>query len=90
MRKALELSVLNKKRNTYRIKAYKDAKVNLIILDDPFTITLFNIAYVPGYLTNIIAIKRLSRGDIYWLNFTPNILTYKEEIFANLKVIRQY
>ena len=65
MRKVLELSVLNRKRDTYRIKAYRDVKVNLITLDDLSIITLFNIVYVPGYLTNIIAIGRFSREGIY-------------------------
>ena len=89
MWEVLESSVLNKKRDIYRIKAYKDVKVNLTILDGLFIITLFNIAYVPSYLTNIIAMERFSRGGIYWLNFTPNILIYGEEVFANLKVVRQ-
>ena len=65
MREVSELSVLNKKRNIYRIKVYEDAKVNLTILDGLSTITLLNIAYVPGYLINIIVIKRLSRGGIH-------------------------
>ena len=65
MRKASELFVLNRKRDTFRIKAYKDAKVNLIILNDPSIITLLNIVYVPSYLTNIIVIERLSRENIY-------------------------
>ena len=65
MREVLESSVLNKKRDIYRIKVYKDVKINLTILDDPSTITLFNIVYVPDYLTNIITIRRLSRGSIY-------------------------
>ena len=56
VRKVPESSVFNKKRDTYRIKAYRDVKINLTILDSPFTITLLNIAYVPNYLTNIIAI----------------------------------
>ena len=90
MREALELSVLNKKRDIYRIKVYKNVKVNLTTLDGPFIITLLNIAYVPGYLTNIIIIKRFSRESIYWLNSTPNILTYEGEVFANLKIIKQY
>ena len=65
MREAPESSVLNKKRDIYRIKAYKDVRVNLTTLDDPFIITLLNIAYVPNYLINIVAIRRLSREDIY-------------------------
>ena len=90
MREALKSSVLNKKRNTYRIKTYKDVKVNLITLDDPSIITLLNIAYVPNYLINIVTIKRFSRKNIYWLNITPNILIYGKEVFANLEVVRQY
>ena len=88
MREILESSVLNKKRNIYRIKAYKDVKINLIILDGLSIITLFNIVYVPGYLINIIAIERLSRGGIYWLNSTPNIFIYGGEVFVNLEIIR--
>ena len=65
MREILELSVFNKKRDIYRIKAYKDVKVNLIILDGLFIITLLNIAYVSNYLTNIVVIGRLSRKSIY-------------------------
>ena len=65
MRETLKSSVLNKKRNTYRIKAYKDVKVNLITLNGPSIITLFNVAYVLSYLTNIVIIGRLSRKDIY-------------------------
>ena len=65
VRETPESSVFNKKRNTYRIKAYKDVKVNLTISDGLSTITLLNIAYVSSYLINIIAIKRLSRGGIY-------------------------
>ena len=87
MRKILKLSVLNKERDIYRIKAYKDVKVNLIILNGPFIITLFNIVYVPGYLTNIVVMERLSRGGIYWLSFIFNIFIYKEEVFANLEVV---
>ena len=88
VRKVLELFVFNKKRNIYRIKVYKDVKVNLTILDDLFIITLFNIAYVPGYLINIIIIRRLSRGSIYQSNFIPNILIYAGEVFANLKIVK--
>ena len=65
MREILKSSVFNKKRNIYRIKAYKDVRVNLTILDDFSTIKLFNIVYVPGYLTNIVIIGRLNRGNIY-------------------------
>ena len=65
MREALESFVLNKKRDIYRIKVYKDVKINLIILNDPSIITLLNIAYVPNYLTNIITIGRFSRKNIY-------------------------
>ena len=65
MREVSKSSVLNKKRDTYRIKVYKDVKINLTILDGPFIITLFNIAYVPGYLTNIVVIRRLSRRGIH-------------------------
>ena len=65
VREILELFVFNKERNIYRIEAYKDVKINLIILDGLFTITLFNITYVSDYLINIVAIKRLSRGNIY-------------------------
>ena len=88
MREVLELSVLNKERDIYRIKAYKNVKINLITLNDPSTITLFNIAYVPDYLTNIIVIERLSRGDVYWSSSISNILIYGEEVFANLEVIK--
>ena len=88
MRKAPESSVLNKKRDTYRIKAYKDVKVNLTTPDGPSTITLLNIAYVPSYLTSIVTTKRFSRGGIYWLSSIPNILTYGEEVFANLETVR--
>ena len=88
MREVLELSVFNKGRNIYRIKVYRDVKVNLIILNGPSIITLFNVAYVPSYLTNIVVIRRLSRGGIYWLNSTSNILIYGGEVFVNLEVIR--
>ena len=90
VREILESSVLNKKRDIYQIKAYKNVKVNLTTPDGPSIITLFNIAYVPNYLTNIIAIRRLSRGDIYWSNSTPNIFTYEKKVFVNLKIIKQY
>ena len=88
MQEILKSSVLNKKRDTYRIKIYKDVKVNLITLDNPFIITLLNIAYVPGYFINIVIIGRFSRGGIYWLSFIFNIFTYEGEIFANLEIIR--
>ena len=65
MREVSESSVFNKKRDIYRIKVYKDVKVNLTILNDLSIITLFNIAYVPGYFINIVVIRRLSRGGIY-------------------------
>ena len=65
MREIPELSVFNKKRNTYRIKVYKDVKVNLTTLDGLSTITLFNIVYVSNYFTNIVVIGRLSRRGIY-------------------------
>ena len=65
VRKAPESFVFNRRRNIYRIKVYKDVKVNLITLDGPFIITLFNNVYVSDYLINIIVIKRLSRGSIY-------------------------
>ena len=65
MRKILKSSVFNKRRDIYRIKAYKDVKVNLTTLDGLSIITLLNIAYVPGYLTNIVVIRRLSRGGVY-------------------------
>ena len=90
MRKIPESSVLNKKRDIYRIKVYKDVKVNLTILNNFFIITLLNIVYVSNYLTNIIVIRRLNRGGIYWLNSISNIFIYGEEIFANLKIIKQY
>ena len=90
MREVLELSVLNKKRDIYRIKVYKDVKVNLIILDGLFIITLFNVAYVSNYLTNIVVIERFSREGIYWLSSTLNILIYGGEIFVNLEVVKYY
>ena len=65
VRKIPESSVFNKRRDIYRIKIYKDVKVNLIILDGPFIITLLNVAYVSDYLINIVAIRRFSRGGIY-------------------------
>ena len=65
VREVLELSVLNKERDTYRIKAYRNVKINLTILDSPSIITLLNVAYVPGYFINIIVIGRFSRGGVY-------------------------
>ena len=88
MRETLEIAIFNKRRDIYRIKAYKNLKVNLTTLDGLSIITLFNVAYVPGYLINIVVIKRLSRGNIYWSNFILNILIYEGEIFVNLKIIR--
>ena len=88
VREVSKSSVFNKKRDIYRIKTYKDVKVNLIILDDFSIITLLNVAYVPGYLINIVVIKRLSRGGIHWLNSIPYIFTYKEEVFANLEAVK--
>ena len=73
MREILKSSVFNEKRDIYRIKAYKDVKVNLTILDGFFIITLLNIAYVPNYLINIIIMRRFSRGGIYWLSSISNI-----------------
>ena len=87
VREVSELSVFNKRRNIYRIKAYKNVKVNLIILDGLFIITLLNIVYVPGYIINIIAIKRFSRGGIYWSSFISNIFIYGGEVFVNLEII---
>ena len=87
MREILILSVFNRKRDIYRIKAYEDVKINLTILDGPFTITLFNIVYVFNYLINIVIMGRFSREGVYWLSSTPNIFTYEGEIFVNLEVV---
>ena len=84
VRKTLESSVFNKRRDIYRIKAYKDAKINLIILDGLSTITLLNVAYVSSYLINIIIIKRLSRGGIYQLNSTFNIYLFIYSYFTSI------
>ena len=65
MREAPESVIFNKKRDIYRIKAYEDVKVNFIISDRLLTIILLNIVYIFGYLINIVAIRRLSRGEIY-------------------------
>ena len=88
MREILKLSVFNKERDIYRIKAYKDVKINLTTLDGPFIITLFNVAYVPDYLTNIVVIRRFSRGDIYWSSSISNIFIYGGEVFANLEIVK--
>ena len=90
VREVLELSVLNKGRDIYRIKVYKNVKVNLTILNSLFIITLLNVAYVPDYLTNIIIIGRFSRKGIYQLNSIPNIFTYGGEVFVNLEIIKQH
>ena len=90
VREAPESSVLNGGRDTYRIEAYGDAKVNLTTPDGPSTITLLNVAYVPGYLTNIVAMGRLSRGGVHWSSSTPDILTYGGEVFANLEAVGQH
>ena len=87
MRKALESSVLNRERDIYRIKAYEDVKINLIILNGFFIITLFNVAYVSDYLTNIVVIGRFSRGGVYWSSSTPDIFIYGGEVFVNLEVV---
>ena len=65
VREALELAILNKRRDIYRIKAYGDIKVNFTTPDKPLTIILFNIVYVFGYLINMVAIRRLSRDGVY-------------------------
>ena len=87
MREASESSVLNKGRDIYRIKAYKNVRVNLTILDGLSIITLFNVVYVRGYLINIIVMGRFSRGGVYWSSFIPNIFIYGGEVFVNLEVV---
>ena len=90
VREASESAIFNKGRNTYRIKAYGDVKVNLTTPDGPLIIILLNIAYIPGYLTNIVAMGRLSREGVYQSSSIPNILIYKDKIFINLEIVKQY
>ena len=87
VREVPESAVLNGERDTYRIKAYGDVKVNLTTPDKPLIIILLNIAYITGYLTNIVTIRRLSRKGVYQNSSIPNILIYRSEIFTNLKAV---
>ena len=52
-------------KNAYAIKAYGIIQVNLETPTGPMSITLHNVALIPGYLTNIIAMERLSQNGVH-------------------------
>ena len=65
VRIAPETAILNSGKDTYQIEAYGDAEVLIDTPQGKTRITLLNVAYIPGYLTNIVAMIRLSRGGVH-------------------------
>ena len=83
-RKIMLIETLFKNKNVYLIKVYGSVQVMLQILKRIKKITLRNVTLVIGYLTNIVVMRRLSKGGVYQSSERPDMFTKNSLIYTNL------
>ena len=49
-----------------QIKNYENLRINIKIDGNPDTIELFDVAYIPQYLTNLISVYKAEYKRVYW------------------------
>jgi hypothetical protein len=53
-------------KTTYAIKAFGSVEITANALNGPVTIELLNVALAPGFLTNLICLRRFTDKGVHW------------------------
>ena len=65
-RTAAEEDVLMAGKTTYQIEAFGSVEITAKGPDGPVTILLLNVALAPGFLTNLVCLRRFTEKDVHW------------------------
>ena len=78
-------------KDRYKIEGFGQA---MVVIDSPehgnSVITLNEVAYVPGFLTNIVSLNRLALGNMHWSSEDPTQLRYNSSTFARLEWVEEH
>ena len=77
-------------RDSYQIEAFGTVDVSLNTPNGPLTITLKEVAFIPGYLTNIISLERMNAVGIHWDSERPTYLKRNGSTFAYLEQVGRH
>ena len=72
-------------KDSYPIEEFGTASVNLRTPSGGRVLTLLNVAYVPGFNTNIVSQDRLAKAGIHYSTERSDVLTRDRKVFAYLK-----
>ena len=74
-------------KETYNIEAFGTAEVEV---DTPMgfgTVMLHEVALVPGFLSNLVSLKRLMKKGVHWNSEDPFVLRKNSRTFIHLKAV---
>ena len=77
-------------RDSYQIEAFGTVQVELRTPNGPLMITLVDVAYIPGFLTNVVALDRLNKGGVHWDSERPSILKRNGTVFGYLEQVGRH
>jgi hypothetical protein len=61
-------------KTSYAIAAFGTARISVNTPSSPKWIDLEDVALAPGFITSIVSLHRLNKGDLHWNSRTPNQL----------------
>jgi Reverse transcriptase (RNA-dependent DNA polymerase) len=53
-------------KTTYKIEAYGSVDITVNSQNGPMTVTLLNVALAPGFLTNLVCLRRFTEKGVHW------------------------
>ena len=65
-RTATEENILFSGKTTYQIEAYGTVMITVQAPTGPIPVKLINVALVPGFFTNLVALRRLTEKGVHW------------------------
>ena len=75
-------------KTAYPIEAYGEATVQIRTPAGSEQITLMNVALAPGFMTNLVCLRRLNDKGVHWFSKFPLcLLTEEEEYFCDLESV---
>ena len=77
-------------KQQYDVEAFGTVHVNIQTPEGKAVIELRDVALVPGYMTNVVALKAFNRKGVHWNSEHPDRLTTKGKTFCYLYPIGEH
>ena len=76
--------------HVYRVEAFGSVQVTIDTPDGQLDIELRDVAYIPGFLTNVVSLERLNAKGVHWDSERPSYLKRNGYDFAYLEQVGKH